>query len=166
MASWNEIVQRNAALVVNAAMRVVGNSSDAEDVAQDVFLEASQRWQPIDDHNWAGLLRRMAVFRALDLLRQRKSAETVHDMANPSTELDPSEIAIARELEDRTRLALQRLAPREAEVFCLHHFEKQTHEEIANELGLARGAVATALCKARSRLTAELSSFQYKASKQ
>ena len=36
MPVWNEIVQRNAAKVLNAALRVLGNLADAEDVSQEV----------------------------------------------------------------------------------------------------------------------------------
>ena len=58
---WERIVRRNAAQVVNAAMRVLGNAADAEDVAQDVFIEAFERWKTGAEQRWAGLLRRMVA---------------------------------------------------------------------------------------------------------
>lgn len=152
MASWEQIVRCHAASIVNAAFRVLGNSADAEDVAQEVFLEAFQRWQATQDHQWAGLLRRMAVCRSLDLLRKTKSTTPLQSVSLYSSEFDPSEIAIAGELEERLRAALLNLTPREAEVFCLHYFAGQSQPEIAAVLEIRDGAVATSLHKARSRL--------------
>ena len=43
-AEWAEIVHRNVAVVTSAALRVLGCVSDAEDVAQEVFLEAFRKW--------------------------------------------------------------------------------------------------------------------------
>lgn len=165
MSSWEEIVKRNAANVVNAALRVLGNDADAEDISQEVFAEAFQKWKASEDHQWAGLLRKMAVFRALDFLRSRTFTETLDNVSSCSTKEEPSEIASAKELENQLRIALRRLAPREGEVFCLHFFERLSQEEIANELGIPRGAVATSLCKARSRLMSDLSLYLSKESK-
>lgn len=153
---WAEIVRANVAVVTNAALRVLGSVSDAEDVAQDVFLEAFRKFEPNAEHSWAGLLRRMAVCRSLDLLRCRTtSAKLVFqpiDFREPSVD---SEL-LRQERHDQLRNAVQELPPREAEVFCLALFEQQSHEEIAATLGLQRGAVATLLSKAKSSITRSL----------
>ncbi len=154
---WDEMVRQNAAGVVNAALRVLGNSADAEDVAQDVFVEAFQRWTAQANHRWGGLLRRMAVCRALDQLRRSKRNETLPEVLCDPSQAEPSDAAIAGELEERLRLALLDLPPREAEVFCLHYYERLDQGEIAELLGIARGAVAKSLCVARAKLAAELS---------
>lgn len=156
VANWEEIVRQNAATVVNAALRVVGNPDDAEDIAQEVFVEAFRRWQANHAHHWGGLLRRMAVCRAVDFLRKQKLNETIDDSHDVSVVAEPSQIAMARELETRLRQALTQLTPREAEVFCLHYFERQPQAAIAETLAIQPGAVATALHKARTRLETEL----------
>ena len=51
---WAEIVRNNVAVVTNAALRVLGSVSDAEDVAQDVFPEAFRKFEPDAGHSWAG----------------------------------------------------------------------------------------------------------------
>lgn len=40
---WSSIVHANVRMVTNAALRVLGSMQDAEDVAQDVFIEDSKR---------------------------------------------------------------------------------------------------------------------------
>lgn len=52
MPVWNEIVQRNAAKVLNAALRVLGNLADAEDVSQEVFTEAFRKWNHVPEQQW------------------------------------------------------------------------------------------------------------------
>jgi RNA polymerase sigma-70 factor (ECF subfamily) len=37
---WNGIVAEHGRMVIRTAMRVLGNASDAEDVAQETFCEA------------------------------------------------------------------------------------------------------------------------------
>ena len=153
---WDDLVRQNAAGVVNAALRVLGRLADAEDVAQDVFVEAFERWATQTNERWGGLLRRMAVCRALDHLRRTKRLDALPEDIRDASAVDPCEVAVAHELEERLRHALAQLSSREAEVFCLYYFERLAQPEIAELLGIARGAVATALCKARARLSTQL----------
>jgi RNA polymerase sigma-70 factor (ECF subfamily) len=155
--TWESLVQQHAEGVVNAALRVLGNSVDAEDVAQEVFVEAFQRWPANANHSWSGLLRRMAVCRSLDHLRRQKHHETFPDDVRDRSQSESVDRAIAGELEERLRLALLMLPPREAQVFCLHYYERLDHGEIANALGITRGAVAKSLCAARTKLASAFS---------
>ena len=151
MPDWNEIVNHNAANVLNAAYRVLGNLDDAEDVSQDVFAEAFCKWQSAPEQNWAGLLRQLSVFRAIDSLRKRKPTQILPPDVNGRAN-DPVDSAIGNEILQRLRVAVSRLPPREAQVFCLMYFEQQSHHEISQTLEISKAAVATALSKARSNL--------------
>ena len=149
---WNRLVQQHGPLVFGVAWRILGQAADAEDVVQDVFLEAHQLKRKPSDNGWGGLLYRMATFRALDRLRQRK--ETVPlDQAEPSrASAGPETEAIGHELEVRLRQAMTMLSDREAGVFCLRYFEHLSSKEIGEALGISDGAVRVALHKARAKL--------------
>jgi RNA polymerase sigma-70 factor, ECF subfamily len=142
---WNTLVRTHSAVVTTAALRVLGCLADAEDIAQEVFLEAFRKWSPDEKQAWPGLLRRMAICRALDLLRSRQRSEPL--------EFTPSEALLKQEQHSQLRVGVARLPPRESEVFCLACFEQLSHEEIASVLHISRGSVAVALSKAKSRLT-------------
>jgi len=148
---WQRIVAEHGAVVFAAAWRVLGNAADAEDVAQDVFLEAFRQFRASAVRNWPGLLRQLATCRALDRLRRRKRHDSLSEQI-PSSDADPADEAAGRELGDRLRQAIALLAPQEAEVFCLRFFEEMPNPQIAEALRLERGAVAVALHKARRRL--------------
>lgn len=152
MPDWNEIVRLNAASVANAAYRIIGNLSDAEDVSQEVFAEAFRKWNLSQDQNWAGVLKRMSVCRAIDFLRKQRPTTLlpVETLSTKST--CPEAGAISRELENRLRVAVGKLPPRESEVFCLVFFEQLSHQQVATELGISRSAVAKSLSNARTKL--------------
>jgi RNA polymerase sigma-70 factor (ECF subfamily) len=149
---WNEIVQANAAKVLNASLRVLGNLSDAEDVSQEVFAEAWQKWKHDPDRPWSGLLTRMSICRSIDSLRKRKATQSLAVEPVDDRISDPLQALVGVEIQSRLRKAMCVLSDRESEVFCLMYFEQQSHPEIAQTLGITKAAVATALSKARSKL--------------
>src|SRR5260370_4561623 len=72
-----EAFRNHKDLVFRAAYRVTGNSSDAEDVLQTVFLKLARQERLADVKNPRAYLHRAAVNAALDLLRSKKDAQTV-----------------------------------------------------------------------------------------
>ena len=139
--------------MVAAAFRILGNLPDAEDVSQEVFAEAFRKWEPGSNQNWSGLLRKIAVCRAIDSLRVRKTTQPFSDPILDQSADDPSQVAAKRELEEKLRLAVADLPPREAQIFCLVHFEHLSHTAVAEQLRVSNGAVAKGLSKAKSKLT-------------
>jgi len=154
---WNAIVRANGPAVFRAAWRILGQSADAEDVTQEVFLEAFRLERSGSVRSWPAMLRRMAVCRALDRLRRRRPAVSIDDRS-PSSCAGPEADAIAAELAARVSEAIGQLPEREAEVFCLRYFEDLSNQEIADSLGIQAGAVAAALHKARAKLESSLRS--------
>jgi RNA polymerase sigma-70 factor (ECF subfamily) len=149
---WDRIVREHGPVVFATAWRILGHAADAEDVAQEVFLQAHQMQQVEAVRCWEALLRRLAACRALDRLRQRKANVPLDGLPLAGPADSPEAVAIERELSARLRLAVARLPRREAAVFCLRYFEDLSYEQIAETLSIRVGAVATALHKARARL--------------
>jgi RNA polymerase sigma-70 factor (ECF subfamily) len=149
---WNRIVREHGPLVFGTAWRILGHAADSEDVVQEVFLEAYRlrAGQPV--RHWPGLLRRLAVCRALDRLRQRRPLLPLDCQPAAGPGDDPEETAIGHELAERLRQALAELPRQEAAVFCLRYFEDTPNQQIADILKISPGAVGVALHKARARL--------------
>jgi len=155
VSDWDRIVREHGPGALATAKRILGQAADAEDVVQEVLLEAHRLDQTRPVRFWSGFLRRLTTCRALDRLRRRKVHQalsiSVRDVAP-----GPEESAMARELADRLRQALTQLPARESEVFCLRYFEDQSYQQIAEILEIPPGAVAQALHKARARLESML----------
>jgi RNA polymerase sigma-70 factor, ECF subfamily len=156
MIDWNVLVRTYGAAVYGVAWRILGHAQDAEDVAQEVFAEASRQSNGMQVACWPALLRRMATCRAMDALRRRRIAIPLDRIELAGMSDDPPAVAAGHELQARLRTALAELAPREAEVFCLRYFEELSYRDIAESLGISPTAASTALYQARSRLEALL----------
>jgi|SRR5207248_4374241 len=156
MTNWERIVREHGGMVFGTAWRVLGHAADCEDVVQEVFLEAHRLQQSQPVRNWPGLLRKLATYRALDRLRQRKEWQSLDGVAM-TTEEGPEAAAMRKELADRLRQVLPQLPQREGMVFCLRYFEDLSYQQIGEIVDSSPGAVATALHKARAKLETLLS---------
>ncbi len=179
MTDWDRTVAEYGPTILRLACRILGHGPDAEDAVQDAFLQVYQIGQQEVVASRGGLLRRAVVHRSLDRLRRRRRRDCpdfrgppgAHGCGSrgrengtvpfsgvlppdelPGREDDPQEIAAARELSDRLRDAVGHLPQQQAAAFCLRYFDDQSYEQIAASLGVAVGAVATALHKARAKL--------------
>lgn len=153
---WKTIVRQQGPGVYRIAWRILGNADDADEVVQDVFLQAHQYESQNQVSNAVGLLKRLAVCRSLDRLRRRRVYSSLDAVAIVDCQPSPHDMAIGHELESRLRAGIGQLPPREAEVFCLRYFDELTNQQIAESLNITTAAVAAAIYKARTKLAAML----------
>lgn len=141
-------------LVFRAAYRVTGNSSDAEDVLQTVFLRLLRLEQTPEIHHLRAYLHRAAVNTALDLLRARKDKQNLplEDQPEMVGTESASRLQETRELSAWLRQALSRLNPRWAEMFVLRFIEDYSNQEIARMMKTSAAVVAVALHRTRAQL--------------
>jgi RNA polymerase sigma-70 factor (ECF subfamily) len=153
--------------VFQAAYRITGSATDAEDVLQTVFMRLLRR----EGAGGTGLsgtpgsyLHLAAVNGALDIVRSRSASrsapldESAHEVAE-IPRLGPEGRRQDGEVREALRGALARLAPRAAEMFVLRYLEGFTNREIARMLGRPQAVVAVTLHRARRRLREELGHF-------
>lgn len=152
MPDWESIVRMHGPMAFDTAWRLLGNAADAEEVAQDALLDAFRLHAQRTITNWGGLLRHLAVRRAIDRLRTRTPLQPFACEPLAAESDQPEAVAIERELAERLRWAITRLPDREAGVFSLRYLGEMTNAEIARTLGITAGAVGVALHKARARL--------------
>jgi RNA polymerase sigma-70 factor, ECF subfamily len=153
---WGRIVEKHGDRVLGIATRILGSTHDAEDVAQDVFIEAYRLYRAGPVQSWAGLLVRLATMRAIDRRRRMRPTEDLADSDRPTT-FGPFDQAVANELAEWLRAAVSRLPDQQAAIFTLSYFEQLSRDEIASSLRISAEAVSAALYKARQRLMSQLS---------
>ena len=160
-----KIFQEHHQRVIQAAYRVTGNPSDAEDVLQSVFLRLLKKSQPPNTSEKLGsYLHRAAVNASIDLIRSRQSRKAValDDVVSQlkgGSEADPSEEHQSGELREWLRNAISDLSTQASEIFILRYIEGYRNQEIAEIVGTSPGVVAVVLHRTRHRLRDELRSF-------
>jgi len=153
---WNQIVERHGKRVFRIALRVLGSVHDAEDVSQEVFVEAYRLQKAGSVQSWTGLLVRLATRRAIDRLRRTRPAKELGDNDSVST-VEPYEETSAKELAQWLQTAIARLPDQQATVFVMIFYEQMSRGQVAANLEISPEAVSTLLYKARQRLFSQLS---------
>ena len=162
---WDLVFREHHSTVFRAAYRVTGNSSDAEDVLQTVFMRLLRRPPGAETvGNMEGYLRRAAVNAALDLIRSRQAApqvplDDVAPLLSENASLAPDRLHRSTEIRHWLRQAVARLSPRAAEMFALRFFEDRDNPEIAQILGTTPASVAVTLSRTRDRIQQEFKSY-------
>lgn len=155
---WDRIVERHGQRVFRVALRILGSVQDAEDIAQDVFVEAYRLHKAGPVQSWTGLLVRIATLRSIDRLRRARPLQELREMTAAVT-AEPFEEAIAIELSERLRKAVVELPDQQATIFVMTYYEELSREEVAASLGLSPEGVSAGLYKARQRLMSQFSVF-------
>jgi RNA polymerase sigma-70 factor (ECF subfamily) len=145
----------NHEMVYRAAFRITGNTSDAEDVLQTLFLRLVRReWGPDRQLGWPPYLHRAAVNIAIDVMRTRSRVVPLDEtgVTLRQNQPGPDREYSATELRELFTTALAELNSTAAEIFVLRYVEGCTIHEIAQMLDTTKGTIAVTLFRTRSRL--------------
>ena len=153
-----EVFDALAHTVFGSALRVVGDTSAAQDVVQDVFVEL---WTHPDRYDpAAGSLRTylsvLARHRAVDLIRselrrlarQERTYRLTPEPAPPGV----GDHVLAAETAGLVRAAVQLLPASQRQVVELVYFEGLTCREVASAVGIPEGTAKSRLRLALTRL--------------
>lgn len=133
------------------AFRVTRSPEDAADIVQDVFVGLPEALRNYEEHgNLDWWLTRVTTLTALLTERRRKRMREVHAMASQDARM----VARPRAVVDRIALdnALEQVPAEFRTVFLLKEVDGYSHAEIAELLGITRGASQMRLYRARQML--------------
>ena len=159
-------------LVFSTAMRLLSNRAEAEDVSQEVFLKAYERFGELSASKTAGgWLRTVATNLCLNhLSRYRARWSFFSELSGgrgdgedetPVEFESPENIEDTLAATDRKTLveqALQKLPAAQRVPLVLFHLEGLSYEDIAARLGVSLGKVKTDIFRARETLRKKLES--------
>ena len=162
-------MQQYQNMVFSTAMRLLANPTEAEDVAQEVFLRAYQHFAELRGSPTAGgWLKTVARNLSLNHLSRYRARWTFFsDFFHSTAEDEPQELEIPApekveaELDQADRhqmveAALQKLPPAQRVPLVLYHLEGLKYEEIAAKLNVSLGKVKTDIFRARQTLRKRL----------
>lgn len=166
--AYRDLLLRYQRPVLSLIRRMVRNSSQAEDLAQEVFLKAFRALESFDQRRkFSSWLFKIAHNASIDQLRRRQldtvpletrdrdQPDLVAVLADPGVET-PSSRVERRDLALAIEGAMASLKPPYREVVILRYQEGLAYEEIAEVTDLPLGTVKTHLFRARKAMVAHL----------
>jgi RNA polymerase sigma-70 factor (ECF subfamily) len=157
-AAFRAIALAHGAQLHRIAYRMIGDASEAEDVAQESLLRlwsTAARWRP-GGSGIAAWLTRVTVNLCLDRLRRRRFAsdEAVPERADPAPGADAA--LAAERLRIRTLTALATLNARQRAAIVLTYYEELPNAAAAETMDMNLKAFESLLLRARAALKAAL----------
>ena len=152
------LTERHLGRVLALATRMLRDTAEAEDVAQEAMMRAwrnAPKWEP-GRAKFSTWLHKVALNLCYDRLRKRKSAsldevaEPVDDRASAQEEMEADERLTL--LKD----AIESLPERQRAAIQLRHFEERGNDETAEILGVSIEAVESLLSRGRRALRDKL----------
>jgi RNA polymerase sigma factor (sigma-70 family) len=163
-AAFKYLVENYQDRVYNTAIGIVQNAEDAEDVAQEVFIQVYKSIHSFKgESKLSTWLYRIATTRSLDLLRSRKSKKRfgllqrlfgdgnepiyeVPDFNHPGVAMDRKENAA------KLFKAIGQLPENQRIAFTLHKLEDLSYQEISDVMKTSVPAVESLMHRARQNL--------------
>jgi RNA polymerase sigma-70 factor (ECF subfamily) len=148
------LIDRHLPKMLSLARRLLGSQSDAEDVAQDVFLKVwtnatSWRPGPAKFETW---MHRVALNLCYDRLRKRRQV-ALDDIEEPVDEGPEPGTALAElDISEAVDQALTRLPERQRSAVVLCHYQGLTNIEAAKALEVSVEALESLLARGRRSL--------------
>jgi RNA polymerase sigma-70 factor (ECF subfamily) len=171
-AEFARVVDAYYSIIYRLALKILGNSQDAEDVLQESFIKAYRNISGFNGRSKLSTwLYRIATNEALMLIRRQKPGSVSID--GPVEELDadqaplqiedwcclPEKELLSSEAQVYLDKAIDRLPASLRVVFVLRDIQGLSTLETAEVLDLSETAVKTRLSRARLRLREDLTSY-------
>jgi len=145
------LYDRYGLLVYRLIYRMLNNSSEAEDLTQEIFLSLQEKpkYNP-ERGSFYTYLMMLTRSRTIDRIRSKRSQGNLlqnlgkmKDLLGKENKANPLEIASAQEREIQVKNALEYLSDNQRKILELSYYEGLSQSEIAERLQIPLGTVKT-----------------------
>jgi RNA polymerase sigma factor (sigma-70 family) len=173
--AFKYLVDNYQTKVYNTVLAIVQNPEEAEDVAQEVFMEVYESIEKFrGDAKVSSWVYRIATTKALEAYRKRKTQkrwggflsslfgeneEVVH---HPADFVHPGVLLENKERSTILFVAISKLADNQKIAFTLYHVEGLSYQEITEVMQLSLSSVESLLFRAKSNLRTLLKDYYAK----
>lgn len=159
--AFGQLFERYRPGIVALAMKRVRNADEAEELAQDVFVQAMQKLDQLRvPEAFGGWLRRIVHRMAINRVTRRKAAVSCDPFVLEATCLStgdsPDQNAAEREQADDVRAAVQRLGKLDRQTLQAFYLRGQTLLQMSDAFDAPVGTIKRRLHVARKRLAREM----------
>jgi RNA polymerase sigma-70 factor (ECF subfamily) len=170
-AAYDELVRTYSASIFHVAFRMLGDSAEASDAVQEIFLKVFRNIGGFKGEaalkTWIFKIAFSEILNRLRWWKRRKRFATMslddqpngvssgtYSVASPGP--TPEQILQSKEEENAIQLALGRLSKDHRSIVILRDIEGFSYTEIADVLGVSIGTVKSRLARARADLKKSL----------
>jgi RNA polymerase sigma-70 factor (ECF subfamily) len=167
--AFRELVETHQGRVFGTVVRMLGGTSDADDIAQQVFVRV---WQSAGRYErkarfttWLHTITRNLVLNELRRRQRHPATPLETELGDRAVELrdpdatSPSDSLLAAELQEAVRQAIEALPEQQRTAVVLRRYEDMPYEEIAAVLGTSVPSVKSLLFRARTTLRERLARY-------
>src|SRR5687767_10424182 len=167
--NFEQFMRNYQNMVFSTALRLTANEAEAQDIAQEVFLKAYERFNELHaSPTVGGWLKTVATNLSLNhITRYRRRWTFFSELFSDSSERDDQVFDIPapemtgehlNEADQRRVLneALLKLPPAQRVPLVLYHFENKSYDEIAERLKISLSKVKTDIFRGREALKKKL----------
>jgi len=168
-AAFRTLVERHQNAVIGTVAKMLGNPSEAEDIAQQVFLRIwrnAKRYRPDAKFTtYLFTITRNLVFNETRRRSRKKEVssdereEHSNQLVEASPDRQPDAELLQAELQKAVDDAIAALPEAQRMAVVLRRYEQLSYEEIADVLSLSVSAVKSLLFRARTTLRDALSGY-------
>ncbi len=169
--AFEELVRIYDKRVLSLAMQLVGNTEDAEDIYQDVFMKVYNKLNQFKlESQFYTWLYRIVVNCAISYRkkRNRRIHQSIDEMVDrkgdwqyyfPQTGQSPERHTINNEILEQVQSTMDKLSLMERVVFILRFFEDFKIKDISEIMGCAEGTVKNYLFRSTRKMRKDLMVF-------
>jgi RNA polymerase sigma-70 factor (ECF subfamily) len=151
LGAFETLYRKHSATIFGLTLRLLQNRADAEDLVQEIFLQAYDRLSSFEGRAAFGTwLYRLGVNRCLDHLRSRGVKEQLR--SEPLTPALPGKGPSANLRGLELERAIAELPSQSRAAFLLHDVAGYDHREVGEILGIAVGTSKSLVHRARTRM--------------
>ncbi|MBZ0137462.1 MAG: sigma-70 family RNA polymerase sigma factor [Planctomycetes bacterium] len=153
-AAFGELVQRHFRAAFASAYAVLGNAGDAEEMAQETFVQVFQKLEKLrEPAAFTGWVWRIARDTALKHIRKHRRMVRVENVPETVNEDDAPHLPmVADEEKAELMAALNELPDDMREALLMRYWEELEYEEMAKRTGVSAAALYQRVCRALKRL--------------
>lgn len=158
--AFGKLIEAYQGPVYNLAYRMLNNSGEAEEAAQEAFIRAYTRLESYDPaHKFSTWLLSITSNYCIDQIRKRRAILlsideplAPHPALHSENSKGPEAQAVAGEQQEMVQAMLNELAPEYREAVVLRYWYDMSYEEIAEVQDTTVSAVKSRLFRARRQL--------------
>jgi RNA polymerase sigma factor (sigma-70 family) len=166
--AMRDLIVKYQDFVLNTCFKVLRSREDAEDIAQEVFIETYRSVATLrNEENISFWLYRVSLNKSINYSKRKRNSGISHilhldslfksddgdsEIAVPLSDEDPGKGYEDKERQEILYKAVSTLPGSQQKAFILHHYDNLSYKEISEILGVSLSSVESLLFRAKANL--------------